>query len=340
LISLYDATLLNSGSVKVEIEQDVVADSTGSTGLLSNVKGEQYNVEEGKELVDVVGLSNTKIDDGIQTYVSNSIQMKQLVMVTYFNNTNTTRNEVGTTETSEKQKKEPTCQTCGHKCKSASALVIHEQIHSGEPPFSCQLCNKKFYRKPSLTQHVRVHSKDDQLSCTVCNKKFSRNDHLNVHMRIHTGEKPFSCTICMKAFTHRSSLTQHAHVHSGEKPYCCNICSKAYASSSSLSYHKRKCGVSNSKSKPLKKNLFNSTSQPNVTINPYESKSIYTSSQQLPTEDIHVCEHCGVMFDEKQQLLKHKTVHTQPQRFQCDKCNKVFFTKFSLSMHLQMHKLV
>jgi len=238
LISLYDATLLNSGSVKVEAEQDVVADSTGSTGLLSNVKAEPYEVQEEEELADVV--SNTAIDEEIQTpNVRNSSLMKQLVKVTYFNNTNTTRNEVGTTESREKQMREPTCQTCGHKCKSASALIMHERTHSGERPFACHDCKKKYARKCDLKRHELLHSEEGPFSCTVCNRKFSCNDHLNEHMRIHSGEKPFVCKTCSKAFTKRNDLTRHERIHSGEKPFVCRTCSKGFARRSNLTSHER-----------------------------------------------------------------------------------------------------
>lgn len=105
------------------------------------------------------------------------------------------------------------CPYCG-KMFSASSIVRHKLIHTGERPFKCTVptCEKYFRSKPEVKKHVLLH---------------------------HTTERPFKCEVCGKGFIKMSILNTHSKIHSGEKPFVCHICGKAFPKLYGLKRHKK-----------------------------------------------------------------------------------------------------
>jgi len=129
------------------------------------------------------------------------------------------------------------CIYCPKSFNSASDLLRHSRLHTGEKPFMCIWCDKSFSRKSDLLRHSRVHTGEKPFMCIWCGKSFSQKSHLLTHSRLHTGEKPFICVWCYKSFSQKCHKLVHSRIHTGEKPYQCMKCSMCFSVSSSLNSH-------------------------------------------------------------------------------------------------------
>ena len=52
----------------------------------------------------------------------------------------------------------------------------------------------------------------------------------------------------------------------------------------------------------------------------------------------HICQVCGAVFTRNKQVLRHvRSVHMGEKRYQCDICEKQFFTKYHMTAHKAIH---
>lgn len=62
-----------------------------------------------------------------------------------------------------------------------------------------------------------------------------------------------------------------------------------------------------------------------------------TNAEPVET-DVFPCPHCARSFPLRQLLDLHMANHVRDRKFQCEICNKAFFSKYDLGKHLLIHR--
>uniref|UniRef100_H2MGN2 C2H2-type domain-containing protein n=1 Tax=Oryzias latipes TaxID=8090 RepID=H2MGN2_ORYLA len=111
--------------------------------------------------------------------------------------------------------------------------------------------------------------------------------------------EPFNkCGVCGRVFSSSAALETHVSLHELNKPFSCSLCGKSFLDSAGLKRHGR----------------------------------VHRNGR------IHVCHLCGKGFVYKFGLSKHlEMVHDKIKRFICQTCNKTFFTKRDVEIHIRSH---
>lgn len=144
--------------------------------------------------------------------------------------------------------------------------------------------NQSMYVYDNYSQSENDQSFNEPFSpvlCNICDKSFSSQRILNRHLSNHNRIKKYSCYICEKGFNDGFDLKRHVRTHTGIKPFKCHLCSKAFTQRCSLEAH--------------------GTRVHGILIN-------YAFRQRRPK--LHVCETCGVTFEDSSFFRNHMTQHT------------------------------
>ncbi|XP_057700657.1 zinc finger protein 1 homolog isoform X2 [Corythoichthys intestinalis] len=106
------------------------------------------------------------------------------------------------------------------------------------------------------------------------------------------------CGECGRVLSSSAALESHVSLHTGHRPFSCTLCGKSFPDAKGLKRHVR-----------VHRN-----------------------------ERIHICQQCGKDFIYGFGLTKHiQMVHGKIKPFACQICNKTFFTKRDVEIHLRIH---
>ncbi|XP_007444480.2 zinc finger protein 420-like, partial [Python bivittatus] len=144
------------------------------------------------------------------------------------------------------------CSDCGKTFTSASSLIRHRSIHTGEKLhkpthgeenflWNSALQRHQAYKreKPSSLLQKLPSGPGGSFQCSMCGKSFSKRRLLRRHKHVHTKDKRYTCTECGKWFTQSASLKRHYFAHKGEKSFRCSHCDKSFVYKDSLIRHKK-----------------------------------------------------------------------------------------------------
>ncbi|XP_052344654.1 gastrula zinc finger protein XlCGF26.1-like isoform X3 [Oncorhynchus keta] len=199
------------------------------------------------------------------------------------------------------------CSNCDKSFAGRERLKKHQLTHKEKKHkhYRCSRCDKRFPDMAKLRSHLPVHSVDLALHCSDCGKCFLNKTKFERHTRIHTasGKKPFLCTDCGDGFTTLRRLEEHQRTHTGEKPYHCTECGKRFAREWTLKSHKQ------------------------------VHKLKHTGERAA-----YPCSECGKSFSRSRDVMTHvRRVHNKERPFQCFCCEKRFFQKNFLTVHMRIH---
>ncbi|KAM6918221.1 uncharacterized protein FYW49_007835 [Xenentodon cancila] len=130
------------------------------------------------------------------------------------------------------------CKYCHVKFKTKADKITHEQVHgSEEKPYKCPECSERFATNKERRIHLEDREWPHSLKCHICGIQFYQTTSIRRHLLVHTGEKPFKCPVCQRGFSQASHLKSHMRLHTGERPYKCQRCDKSFNHNVSLKSH-------------------------------------------------------------------------------------------------------
>ena len=162
-------------------------------------------------------------------------------------------------------------------------------------------------------QIVKSRTTKKQYNCKVCNVVFKQMKALKNHAKDHPDKSilkssmsGIKCGTCKKRFRRFNDLKFHEAIHTrgteSEQTEKCYVCDKTF------------------------------TNVPNLRKHEY-----YHHQKPNDENHDHACKSCGIIFNDKRSLLKHKTIRHAEKPFQCQLCHKTFARKDNLHSHLNSH---
>ena len=131
-------------------------------------------------------------------------------------------------------------------------------------------------------------------------------------LKASTANAKLYCSFCKRSFKWRSHLQSHERTHTGEKPFQCEVCGKSFARSDALQCHKRT---------HLKTGDLSGRGEKNEKAKPVEY--IYTP----------------FMPESVQCISNTSKDRAQEKRFNCDHCNRIFFSSAGKMKHMRSHRV-
>ena len=213
--------------------------------------------------------------------------------------------------------------------------------------YRCRFCNFRTYYKNTYLIHMeRYDETPGSFQCHLCDKSLPLRRELESHWRSHMPtyfpdglEKPgfYECDMCDVKFPKRFQLGRHRQAHQlnfvsqetfaetqPRKMKRCNICGKRFNSEVALFKHMEKA---TDEHEPVECDIC---------------KKIFRSKRNLIMHlRIHVgpliCHICGSRKYSEASMKVHIRRHNKDYHTRCDKCNKGFYNKSELRLHMISH---
>lgn len=174
--------------------------------------------------------------------------------------------------------------------------------------WSCGVCNAKAKKCWLVRRHMRrMHDlgNDDFKPCRHCRRVLA-NEECN---RCLVKEvKNYMCDTCGSVFNTKAQLSRHEEIHLTEKEVPCPLCNKKFKTERYVKMH-----------------VYNT------------HKKRYGKALSAQTEP-GVCDICGKWFRFKCNAVRHREIHFEEKRFDCNICQMKFRHSSSLKRHMISHQ--
>ncbi|KAJ0170634.1 hypothetical protein K1T71_014005 [Dendrolimus kikuchii] len=171
--------------------------------------------------------------------------------------------------------------------------------------YTCSICNKHFITDYHLKNHVIKHI-NRKVTCKLCLKQFESKFHLYEHNKMeHKLKVDYeTCNQCGRAFNKRKKLKKHLKSH---LKILCELCNKVFGSQKFYNVH-------------MQRHKYK--------LNRYKQKHVLN------------CSFCEKEFVGNNELYCHiNKEHIQIKPYDCDMCEKQFYTAKDLRYHKKIHGL-
>ena len=148
------------------------------------------------------------------------------------------------------------------------------------------------------------------------------------HLSIHGEKKSFNCSVCKKEYSDRSTFKRHMKEKHGEneRQFGCHVCKKHFRRKETLNSHISKLHAD--KSETSKVETPNAKNENEVQAKAEESKTEYSFVK---------CPECEKTFYKKSSMEIHLRTHTGEKPYVCEQCGKKFARSNNLKLHKRIH---
>ncbi|XP_022668289.1 uncharacterized protein LOC111253318 isoform X3 [Varroa destructor] len=232
------------------------------------------------------------------------------------------------------------CHLCNVVIKSYTLFYLHmHNLHGMLKRFTCVVssCSNTFDDSAAFQIHAGIHDQRAEHFCAMCDLIFNTSDelqehfmspeHATQHMRVqdqYNRSEPhnYCCRVCHTWHGLMSTFVRHMETESHQYP--CQHCGQMFVQPAPRRNHIRNvhpelahiceiCGTS----APSAQALWSHLSQHSV---------------------VHECSKCHRRFLQKEQLLAHMEAHAPPTPCPWEGCNRRLNTKVGLYNHLRLHR--
>ncbi|XP_065364610.1 zinc finger protein 39-like [Calliphora vicina] len=195
---------------------------------------------------------------------------------------------------------------------SNNSKLRSDKVDVTRQPLLCAYCSRIFYSRTHLTNHEKTHDRNRERteSCPICGLQFFNKMAVKSHMPVHDENRVrnYKCEFCIKAFFSRGGLNIHRRIHLGQMIKC-NFCSKEFFRQNDLERHMQSHEVS-----PLTANT--------------------EKSSKVRAKYFMECKTCERKIN-KSCWETHKAKHLNQPLLQCGICNKTYYTRKALCLHIK-----
>ena len=200
----------------------------------------------------------------------------------------------------------------------------------GDKEFWCHFCNLDLKTSKNLIEH----NDECHVECDLCREVFKRKFHLKNHMKSNHSNSDrgkINCHHCSKTFpTHMSRWVHTKTVHKNNWKYKCRECDYGTTHSTLFQNHVKK------HSEPLDLKCEQCDKE-------FKSRYRYDVHVKIHEKELS-CSVCHKKFDKRKNMLRHVSRNHRSEKkirdVPCTVCSKMFYDKWTLRVHMEIHSNV
>ncbi|XP_062544311.1 zinc finger protein 267-like [Armigeres subalbatus] len=222
------------------------------------------------------------------------------------------------------------CPCCGERFKRKADMLKHRDIHTG-----CKFCSTQCISYRGMMKHARKHHRSELIPCNSCQTRFLSTTELSAHETMHADGRVENCV----QFPLKSWTAAH-----------CQSCERVFFSVEYLQRHMENNHKQGLAKEPIRRKIYSKRSKEALDLLEYKFKcsdcsALFRLKSSLSShwKKNHsglkfICEHCGISFKSKHDMLIHELyLHSTERPFACDLCEKRFHRKYDLANHRRSH---
>ncbi|XP_063048651.1 zinc finger protein ZFP2-like, partial [Engraulis encrasicolus] len=251
------------------------------------------------------------------------------------------------------------CEVCGLVVSSAVALRQHWRVHRSEMDCVCHKCGKICPNERSLTCHLLRHTYGERKKRRERAEKAAsqKTEQVFVKTEKTTGTAGLlaaapvqnTCQEQARRLSERMSKSEYRHrviSHTSQPPaalsvqtaHCTNTTTTTTTSLTATSPHK--AAPSPAEQQQQQQQQPQPGQYPcQVCDEVFSSMASLEQHQEIHRDTAHPCGWCGRLFPSEEAMTSHARIHAEKKRYQCDRCDKSFPYRYSLTRHLVRHGL-